>query len=172
MRPSSSFEYDPHTQGQGSQDTGSQRQQPAELQPQLAKQASMKSEVTPARGGVRLVDQHVPPGDERGLPQQCGGRPHLEGRTGMATTLQEPTHHHDHHHIEQQQQQQRQQLQQPQQLVSWGALGPADAAQAWAGAVGHKVSLGSEGILQALQELHKKPPWTDLKVCWFWLALQ
>ena len=155
--PSQSFEYDPPTQGQSSQDKSSQQQHPSLLQQQPAKQASM-SEATPVRGGVRLVDQHAHPRDERGLAHPSGGQTHLKGRTGTATAHKQPTRHH--HHIQQQQQ-----------LVSWGALGPAVAAQACAGgAVGQTAGLGSEGIMQALQELHQQPPWADLTVCWSWLS--
>ena len=161
--PSHSFEYGLPTQGQGSQDKGSQQQRPSLWQQQLAKQASM-SEATPITGCVRLVDQHAHSRGERGPAQQSGGPTHLEGRIGTATAHQQPTC----HHIQHQQQQQQQQ----QQLVSLGASGHAVAAQACAGgAVGHRTSSGSEGIMQALQELHQQPPWADLTVCWSWLTL-
>ena len=111
------------------------------------------SETTPSRGRVRLVNQHAHPRDERGPGQQSGRRTHLEGTTGTATDHQQPTRHH--------------QYQQQQQLVSWDVLGHADAAQiSVEGAVGHRASSRSEGIIQTLQELHQQPPWAGLTVCW------
>lgn len=101
------------------------------------------SEATPARGGVRLVDQHAHPRDETGPREQSGHQTHLEGRTGAANNHQ-----------------------QQQRLVSWGVLGPADAAQvSVGGAVGHRANSRSEGIMQALQEMHQQPPWAGLTVC-------
>lgn len=147
MHPSHSFEYDLPTQGQGTQNKGSQQQQQP---PVLAKQESM-SEAAPARYGVRLVDQHVHPRDGRDLGQQPGSQACQATRSGTPIDHQQPTHQHE---------------QQQQHLVSWGALGPASAAQVHAGAaVGQTARSGSEGLMQALQGLHQQPPWDGLTVC-------
>lgn len=145
--PSHSLEYNLPTQGQGTQDRGSQQQQP----PVLAKQ-ECSSEAAPARYGVRLVDQHAHPRDELDPWQQSAIQACQANGTGNPVDHQQPPHQH------------AQQYQQ--QLVSWGPVGPASAAQAHAGAAfGQIASSSSEGLMQALQELHQQPPWAGLTVC-------